>query len=151
MPSGIGFLSPHLLTLPSSVLALFLDTAFTLGWKRLPISQGLFIIIWATPAKVWLSHFSMFNRSPRIVSVCRDWVTFLTISNHYVQGQSALMGTSGVLGRLTAPEPQGQSGGHGMIPRRTEYCHQRSIGQVLDRKREQLPLSQHWWQGQKES
>ena len=26
MPSGIGFLSPHLLTLPPSVLALFLGT-----------------------------------------------------------------------------------------------------------------------------
>lgn len=47
------------------------------------------------------------------------------------------MGRSGVLGRLTPPEPLGQRGDHGMIPRRTEYCHQSRMGQMLDRKREQ--------------
>ena len=47
------------------------------------------------------------------------------------------MGRSGVLGRLTPPEPRGEREDHGMIPRRTEYCHQSRMGQMLDRKREQ--------------
>lgn len=31
-------------------------------------------------------------------------------------------------------EPWGEREDHGMIPRRTEYCHQSRMGQMLDRK-----------------
>lgn len=40
---------------------------------------------------------------------------------------------------------------HGMIPRRTEYCHQSRMGQIIDRKREQPSTVPTLMTGQKEA